>query len=381
MQNFKDQDTHASLTDKARPSKRRPVNGTVMFATTIPGLAPILIEELQTLEITGGAKTGFDGRSEVVVFEASRGTRTFALQSKIAEDIFVQLGTVQRQETHKPLEMAKRIWQSDDVQRALSIYAEATKPLRANMTFRVIVRVLDERDFQRTDLRDQLIALIQKDKPRWEFADPASMEVWVIEYQPGTFIAGLRLSNASMRQHDGREVERSGALRPTVAAAMIQLTDKAYGTLLDPCCGSGTILSEGIKSGWKVIGSDIDPEAVAISQQNAPSAVITMADARSIHCPNESIDACISNLPFGKQFSVQGDSTTWLKDILKEMSRVTREQGSIILLIPDIPQTAIPQEIRFSKKYPIRLLGTDTTIWKFEKLANKKSTNAIGFQV
>lgn len=338
-----------------------------MFAATIPGLAPILVEELRGLGITEGATIGFDGRSEVVVFEAARGTRSLALESKIAEDIFVQLGTVQRQEARKPLEIAKRIWQSDEVQRALSIYAEATKPLRANMTFRVVVRVLDERDFQRTELRDQLIALIQKDKPRWEFADPASMEVWIIEYQPGTFVAGLRLSNANMRQHDGREVERSGALRPTVAAAMIRLTGKEYGALLDPCCGSGTILSEGIKMGWKAMGSDIDPEAVAIAQQNVPEAIIRAGDARNIPCPDESIDACISNLPFGKQFSVQGDATTWLKEVLKEMSRVTRTHGSVVLLIPDIPQTAVPQELRFKKKYPIRLLGMETTIWKFEK--------------
>lgn len=304
----------------------------------------------------------------MVVFEANRGTRSVALQSKIAEDIFVQLGTVQRQEAHKPLEIARGIWQSDEVQRALSIYAEVTKPLRANMTFRVIVRVLDERDFQRTDLRDQLIGLIQKDKPRWEFTDPASMEVWVVEYQTGVFVAGLRLSNASMRQHDGREVERSGALRPTVAAAMIQLTGKKYGTLLDPCCGSGTILSEGTKMGWKGIGSDIDPEAVSVAQQNAPDAVVTAGDARNILYPDESIDACISNLPFGKQFSVQGDMATWLKDVLKEMSRVTRTHGSVVLLIPDIPQTAIPQELRFQKKYPVRLLGMETVIWKFEKM-------------
>jgi 23S rRNA G2445 N2-methylase RlmL len=67
--------------------------------------------------------------------------------------------------------------------------------------------------------------------------------VWVVEYQPGKIVAGLRVSDLRMRQHEGRDIERSGALRPTVAAAMVHLAGKPDGILLDPC-GSGTILAE-----------------------------------------------------------------------------------------------------------------------------------------
>jgi hypothetical protein len=45
-----------------------------------------------------------------------------------------------------------------------------------------------------------------------------------------------------MRQHGGRDAERRGALRPTVAAAMVRLAGKARGVLLD---AEGPVFSAG----------------------------------------------------------------------------------------------------------------------------------------
>ncbi|HLB76798.1 MAG TPA: hypothetical protein VJO72_07170, partial [Candidatus Dormibacteraeota bacterium] len=59
------------------------------------------------------------------------------------------------------------------------------------------------------------------------------IEVWISEYLPGRFVAGLRLSDVKMRQHEGRLVEREGALRPTVASAMVRLAGDGAGLLLD----------------------------------------------------------------------------------------------------------------------------------------------------
>jgi len=64
--------------------------------------------------------------------------------------------------------------------------------------------------------------------------------------------------------------DRSGMLPPKLAQIMINLanTDKAK-TILDPFCGSGTILTEAILMNYKnLIGSDISPKAIADSQTN-----------------------------------------------------------------------------------------------------------------
>jgi 23S rRNA G2445 N2-methylase RlmL len=340
-----------------------------MFVTTVPGLAPLVIPELNRLPGTEVHDSGFDGRSDVVVFETSRHGRASALELRLTEDVFVEVGRTRRAEGDNPRWISGRIWRPERVQRALSFWAEEVRPLSGAMTFRVIARVLQERSFLRTDLRRQLTATIQQDRPKWRVADPGQIEVWISEYRAGSFVTGLRLSDVSMRQHEGRKIERPGALRPIVAAAMVKLAGDPGLPLIDPCCGSGTILNEAAIDGWQVRGIDIDPEAVEIAQRNVKDGQVQLGDTRELHFDAQSVGACLSNLPFGQQFKVQGDMNRWLKTVLTEMTRVTREGGRIVLLTPHIPRPIVPNQLRLRDRFPIRLLGTKTTIWVFDRIA------------
>jgi Putative RNA methylase family UPF0020 len=66
---------------------------------------------------------------------------------------------------------------------------------------------------------------------------------------------------------------RAGALRPSVAAALVRLALGAAGPaaaargLYDPCCGTGTIPAEALWLSLPAYASDIDPEAVALTTQ------------------------------------------------------------------------------------------------------------------
>ena len=63
---------------------------------------------------------------------------------------------------------------------------------------------------------------------------------------------------------------KSGTLPPKLARMMVNLAQvPANGTLLDPFCGSGTVLSEAMLSGVaSVLGSDVSAKAVGESQAN-----------------------------------------------------------------------------------------------------------------
>jgi len=339
-----------------------------MFATAVPGLAPLVINEANALKGVKVTDSGFDGRSDFVLFDVDRGCRDAVWSLRTTEDIFVEIGRTRRSGGDKPHGIADRIWRPERVQRALSVWADEVRPLSSSMTFRVIVRVLQERSFNRTDLRRHLQQGISDNKPRWKLADPAQIEVWIGEYRPGLFVSGLRLSDTSMRQHQGRTVERTGALRPAVAAAMVALAGKPAGKLLDPCCGSGTILREASAAGWTVEGSDIDPAAVQIARQNVPGIPVHRADARRLDLPDASVEACVSNLPFGQQYEIQGDMREWLRAVLTEMARVIRPGGRLVLLAPQIPRAVLPAGLQPGDKHRIRLLGTKTTIWTYERV-------------
>lgn len=337
-----------------------------MFALTVPGLARLTGRELATLDAELG-ESGNDGRADVLLFDLARAGQSELLGLRTAEDVFVEVGRTFRSEGDNARWIAARIWKPERVEKALSVWSELVRPLRAAMTYRVIVRVQQERSFLRTELRRQMTRAIGAARPKWRVADPAVLEIWVIEYQPGKIIAGLRLSTSTMRQHDGRAAERSGALRPAVAAAMVQQAGPGGGVLLDPCCGSGTILSEALAEGWSARGSDVDPDAVATSSINAPRAKIELADARDLPLHPASVDACVSNLPFGEQYTVPGDPTQWLAEVMAEMARVTKPGSRVVVVRPEMPSRGILAGLTLSDRTAVRLLGMKTTIWAYDR--------------
>lgn len=234
------------------------------------------------------------------------------------------------------------------------------------MGYRVIARVIDEGRFKRTELRDAVTRAVAANRPRWRVEDPATLELWVLEHQRARFVSGVRLSDGQMRQHGtGRAIERRGALRPVVAGAMVRLAGEPRGRLLDPCCGSGTILDEALATGWEAVGSDVDPDAVATARNNVPRASVDRADVRHLPHEDASFDAVVSNLPFGRQFEVE-DPARWLGQALAELARVTRPDGRVVILVPP-PVPRRLNGLAVTGTHPLRLLGVSTRIWAFER--------------
>jgi SAM-dependent methyltransferase len=359
-----------------------------MFATCLPGLAPLVRRQLDGLPGITPTGSGFDGRADVVTFEADRGCRDNAARLRTAEDVFAEIGRASRADGDNPHRIAAALWQPQQVERALSMWAEPvwTVPVRdgpvrngsaragsrrklaGTMTFRVVSRVLSEGAFRRTDLRTAVERTIGQDRRKWPLADPAQLEIWACEYQPGQFISGLRLSGAAMRQHGGRALERHGALRPTLAAAMIDLAGEPSGLLLDPCCGSGTILAEAAAAGWTAAGTDIDQDAITTARANAPAATVTIGDALRLDRPDASVAAVVSNLPFGRQYRVEADMGAWLADLLREVARVLTPGGRAVLLTPARAAGLGPASLPPAGQFSVRLLGLRTTIWCFNRL-------------
>jgi tRNA G10 N-methylase Trm11 len=63
--------------------------------------------------------------------------------------------------------------------------------------------------------------------------------------------------------------EKQGMIPPKVAQIMLNLSGgNPNDTILDPFCGIGTIVQEGLLLGYKMLGSDINSTAIKGSQQN-----------------------------------------------------------------------------------------------------------------
>ena len=345
-----------------------------LFATCVPGLARMLRRQLESgsgVQVTG---TGYDGRADIVFFEAGMAGRAEALRSRLAEQVFAEIGRASRAGGRRADVIASMIWRGDAVQRALSVWAGEVRPLAGSMTFRVTARVLGEHTFRRADLRRAISEVIAADKPRWRFADPAELEICISEWHDGQYVAGLRLSDrtaaeSARRLGPGQDRDTAGFLPQTVAAAMVQLAGpprqarQPGSTLLDPCCGAGTILAEALAAGWTADGSDSDAGAVGAAMLTAPGANVHLGDARELLVPDDCVGACVSWLPD----RVRGSWQDWAEALLAELSRVTRSGGSVVLLTPDLPGAAVPSSLRLRREVPIRLAGRRNSIWVFHR--------------
>lgn len=110
-----------------------------------------------------------------------------------------------------------------------------------------------------------------------------------------------------------RDVER-GMLPPKLAKILINLAGvPTSGTLLDPFCGSGTILMEAALMDYtNLIGSDISPKAIADTQKNTDwlrqkkdikkTPALLVSDVRGLpkKIPTHTIDAIVTETYLGK---------------------------------------------------------------------------------
>ena len=182
---------------------------------------------------------------------------------------------------------------------------------------RLVVRLEFEDRFSRSALREAVARRFRSPITR---GHERANEVWLVQDSRRSLRVGLRI-NALEPERAPRPVERRGSLRPSVAAAMIGLAGQGPGRLLDPCCGSGTVLAEATHASWLAVGGDHAMEAVVATRSNTSCDVVRL-DARRMPFADDEFDLVVSNLPFGHQYEVQGVPVAWYRRTLSEALRV-----------------------------------------------------------
>jgi tRNA G10 N-methylase Trm11 len=128
---------------------------------------------------------------------------------------------------------------------------------------------------------------------------------------------------------------KHGMLPPKVARMMVNLATRGQTgiTLADPFCGTGTILSEAIMVGCKVIGSDTNPDAIAGTKSNlewirsTPHLRSTIYDLRSIDAThfNQRVDAIATEPYMGPLLDERNPlPLSKIKDIAKGLDKLYR---------------------------------------------------------
>src|SRR5207302_1280809 len=250
---------------------------------------------------------------EIVVFRVPE-IDAALLQLRTVEDVFLLAwGTDKLSRRATDLERIRR-WSSHDADwnRLLSIHHTIRPKPKGKPTYRLVTQMTGEHGYRRTDARKALAeGLAGKLPASWRHAEEdAAVEIW-LTIIGGTAVCGLRLSDRTMRHRKYKLEHLPASLRPTLAAAMVQLGEaRKNHVVLDPMCGAGTILAEQLDAARRIDGRihiwGGDQDAVALraagtNLRRLGHVMLARWDATRLPVANASVDRILSNPPFGKQ--------------------------------------------------------------------------------
>lgn len=156
---------------------------------------------------------------------------------------------------------------------------------------------------------------------------------------------GLQLTRVRLSKRQTRVYTPMAALKTVLAYAMLRFArlDDGSGGLLDPFCGSGTILIEAAQSfpDLPLYGSDAFPKPVQGTADNMAAsgvggqAQLIQADARDLrdHYEPGSMRAIVTNPPFGVRLGRRSDFRHLYSNFLQGAHRILEPGGRLVVLV------------------------------------------------
>lgn len=209
----------------------------------------------------------------------------------------------------------------------------------------------------------------------WRVLELQRAPIDIRVFVDGTWVLiGVRISDQPLSRRTYRVVNVRGALRPTVAAALLRIANPRGGRLRvwDPFCGSATILCEAAGLGYEVWGTDIDPDAVDASRENIAAvnreywSHIQRADSTlpKTWKKHQSATAVVTNLPWGKQVAIKSKQALY-DSVSAGAAELVRRGGTAVLLTtePKLIQRRLKRDAAARvEERRIGLLGQTPTI-------------------
>ena len=171
-----------------------------------------------------------------------------------------------------------------------------------------------------------------------------------VDVAKGVVLVGSALNREPLSRRHKLAFTRSVTLKPNVAYALLRLArlsgSTTTTTLLDPCCGSGTLPLEAAEAlGISAVGVDKSLAVVKGAQSNAEAAELTgLCTFRQGNCrslgtlfPPESFDVIVTNAPWGVQTAKASEGDPLLEKIYRGLlyssHAVTKPRSLMVVLV------------------------------------------------
>jgi tRNA (guanine6-N2)-methyltransferase len=333
-----------------------------LFVLTTSGLEAISAREIARLP-----GVSINAISYRRISATCSGSLTSLLTLRTVDDVFLEIATwTDIGRSRGSLAQLRLLGSRLDLH-AVAICCARLRPVPMCPMFSVTASFVGKRNYSSEEIKAVLADEIAK-KHGWTYQQDdrvADLNIRLfIEHEVA--IVGVRLSKTALHDRWYQQVHLPGGLKPSVAAALVELAQITPNTIvLDPCCGGGTILIEAALQGAIVCGGDNNPDALAVAQTNIAAAGVEGClhcwNAQALPLADGSIDRIICNLPWGRQVQVEDLLTKVYQCIVAEMRRVLTPTGRIVLLT-SAPHDIDPLDLRLVEQCEISLFGQRPTI-------------------
>ncbi len=340
--------------------KLEAVSMTLYFASVLPGLEYVLSNEMnnkvsdsEIIQINRGK-----------VFFTTAESFTYLSSLRSADNLFQVIDQFQIGPHKKHLsQVSERIAQLDldFIDHKYLFWVNASRK--------------GKQTYNRFEVAKKAMEGINKHYPDWNMGSSQNHQIeFRLDIEHHHVIFSLRLTDATFRfRNQTRQFSRASLL-PTVAHAMVWLSDpKSTDIFVDPCCGSGTILSErATYTTNRIIGGDISGVVTKIAKSNLEDSKVQVNvwDARELPFSNGCVDKIVTNLPFGRQISPDEDLDLFNHHIMNEICRVLKPNGRAVILSESVNQLfweAKRLGLFCLESYSLSLKGVNPTLFVFEK--------------
>lgn len=124
----------------------------------------------------------------------------------------------------------------------------------------------------------------------------------VTQFKGTWYFGKLARNDYKWRAHNNRPYTYSNSLKIHLAKVLINIagTGDTKKTIVDPCCGAGTVLLEGAYAGYQMTGSDISRKTSWNALRNLKHFGYDVPIThKAIEDIKEHYDSCIIDLPYG----------------------------------------------------------------------------------
>jgi 23S rRNA G2445 N2-methylase RlmL len=348
---------------------------------------------------------------------AYAGPSAALLELRSVDDVYVYVGRLDGLD-HTRASLGRLTQKIGQLDFAAALAAcTSIRPLGGAPTYRVTASHLGRRNYSRYDVEGAVDAAMSESLP-WRFVpndpeeDEPDLDVRVL-LEADWALIGLRLGAIPLHRRAYKVASRPGSLKAPVAYCLCLLAELAAGDIvLDPACGAGTILIEaaGLLRRGVILGGDIDEAALEVAQANLeavglPAPIVALnqgtsdelwsrylgaldavsaingadqpivalyhGDATELQLADRTIDAVVTNLPWGQQVSVEADLPALYGGMLRTIGRVLAA-GRRAVLLTDRSEALLAAlgerpGLRLVISQQISLFGRHPTIYVLEQ--------------